>query len=266
MRLRAGASPKTINLEIGTLRAILRRHRLWAVMQPDVSMLTVREQVGKALTNEEEQTLLDACGALRSRALLPIVTLALHTGMRRGEIQSLQWFQIDFMNRTVTVWATKTEAGTGRVIPLNHRAFATLQGWATNFTDRKSEHFVFPSEHYGIAGNDRKLHAKTMDPNQPIGEIKTAWDAAKKSAGVKCRFHDLRHAACIRLLERGAPLPVVASIMGWSASTTAKMAKRYGHIGSDVQRIALDALSVPGRPGEKPDRLDDVTATSAQRN
>jgi hypothetical protein len=29
------------------------------------------------------------------------------------------------------------------------------------------------------------------------------------------------------MLERGASLPIVASIMGWSPSTTAKMAKRY---------------------------------------
>ena len=162
--------------------------------------------------------------------------------MRRGEIQSLQWRQIDFLNRRLTVGATKTEAGTGRVIPLNERALMTLQTWATNFPERKPEHFVFPSEHYGLAGNDRKPHSKTMDPDAPVGDVKTAWEAAKSKAGVECRFHDLRHTACTRLLERGASLSVVASIMGWSASTTANMVKRYGHIGSEVQRTALDAL------------------------
>lgn len=175
----------------------------------------------------------------------PIVTLALHTGMRRGEIQSLHWHQIDFLNRTVAVGAAKTKAGSGRVIPLNERALMTLQTWAINFPDRKSDHFVFPSEHYGLAGNDRIAHAKIVDVYAPVGEIKTAWEAAKTEAGVTTRFHDLRHTACTRLLERGASLPVVASIMGWSASTTAKMAKRYGHIGNDVQRAALDALVEP---------------------
>ncbi|MGH9348766.1 MAG: tyrosine-type recombinase/integrase [Vicinamibacterales bacterium] len=247
-RLKAGASPKTVNLEVGTLRAILRRHRLWAGMQPDVRMLSVHEAAGKALTEGEERRLLDACRSRRSRALLPIVTLALHTGMRRGEIQSLRWSQIDFLNRTLTVGTTKTAAGTGRVIPLNERALLTLQAWATNFPERSPEHYVFPSEHYGFAGNDRKPHAKTMDPTIPAGEIKTAWEAAKARAGVECRFHDLRHTACTRLLERGASLPIVASIMGWSAGTTAKMAKRYGHIGADVQRAALDALSETPQP------------------
>ena len=253
-RLKAGASPKTINLEIGTVRAILRRHRLWAGMQPDVKMMSVHETAGKALTEDEERRLLDACRTRRSRALLPVVTLALHTGMRRGEIQSLRWRQIDFLDRTLSVGTTKTAAGSGRVIPLNERALMTLQAWATNFPERKPEHFVFPWEHYGFAGNERKAHAKTMDANVPVGEIKTAWESAKATAGVESRFHDLRHTACTRLLERGASLSVVASIMGWSASTTAKMAKRYGHIGSDVQRTALDALVQTPTPGNKDGR------------
>ena len=45
-RLKASASPKTVNLEIGTLRALLKRHRMWANLQPDVEMLAVRTNVG----------------------------------------------------------------------------------------------------------------------------------------------------------------------------------------------------------------------------
>lgn len=243
IRLKAGASPKTVNLEVGTLRAILRRHRLWADMQPDVKMMTVRESPGKALSDDEESALLDAARKRRSRVLLPIVTLALHTGMRRGEIQSLRWRQVDFLKRTLRVGNTKTAAGSGRVIPLNERAVLTLQTWATNFPERDGEHYVFPTEHYGFSGDDCKPYTKTVDPLRPAGEFKTAWEAAKLAAGVECRFHDLRHTACTRMLERGAPLAVVASIMGWSASTTAKMAKTYGHIGSDAQRLALDCLA-----------------------
>jgi hypothetical protein len=81
-----------------------------------------------------------------------------------------------------------------------------------------------------------------MDPLTPTREVKTAWESAKEKAGVESRFHDLRHTACTRLLERGVPLPVVASLLGWSAGTTAKMAKRYGHIGSDAHRAAVAAL------------------------
>jgi succinyl-CoA synthetase alpha subunit len=52
------------------------------------------------------------------------------------------------------------------------------------------------------------------------------------------------------MLERGASLPIVASIIGWSPNTTAKMAKRYGHIGSTVQRVVLDALAHDPRSGQ----------------
>ena len=140
-----------------------------------------------------------------------------------------------------------------------------MKTWATNFPKRQPDHVVFPSEHYGFAGNERKPHAKTNDPSTPATELKTAWEAAKTAAGVECRFHDLRHTACTRLLERGASLPIVASIMGWSPSTTAKMAKRYGHIGSQAQRAALDAL-VGTTPGfKKTNAKPDVSSHSSEK-
>jgi integrase len=266
-RAKAGASPKTINLEVGTLRAVLRRHRLWADMQPDVKMLKTVETVGRCITAEEELGLLDACRTRRSRVLLPIVTLALNTGMRRGEILSLRWQQVDSQSKILTVGASKTESGTNRVIPLNAPAMTTLENWAARFPARQPEHYVFPSEHYGLAGNDRKPHAKTVKPETPAGEFKKAWQSAKEAAGIDCRFHDLRHTACTRLLERGASFPVVAAIMGWSASTTAKMAQRYGHIGSDVQRNALNALDPSWKPpaAEKTKRRRGGTRSKAKK-
>jgi hypothetical protein len=46
------------------------------------------------------------------------------------------------------------------------------------------------------------------------------------------------------MLEGGVPLSVVASILGWSPATTARMAKRYGHIGQLAQRQAVAVLDV----------------------
>jgi len=253
-RLEAGASPKTVNHEVGALRAVLVRNRLWADLQPDVTMLRVDAEVGKALTKDEEARLLEACAASRSRTLLPFVQVALHTGLRKGEIQSLRWGQIDFLNQELTVGRAKTVAGTGRVVPLNARALATLQAWVGHFQNRQPHHAVFPSEAYGFAGNERKPHHETVDPTVPIGDVKSSWATARCEAGVRCRFHDLRHTACTRLLERGASLSVVSAIMGWSASTTAAMARRYGHIGAEAQRQALDRLVEPTESS----RLDDA--------
>lgn len=254
-RLREGASPKTINLEVGTLRAVLRKHRLWAHLQPDVRMLPTRDDVGRAITEEEEQKLLAACGTSRSRALLPAVTLALNTGMRYDEIRTLKWKQVDLERRTVTVGKSKTQSGTGRTIPLNDRAHASLRFWAEQFPARKAEHYVFPTERYGLAGHTRQAHVFDTDPTTPVKSLKEAWESAKEKAGVVCRFHDLRHTITTRFLERGVPLPVVASILGWSAATTVRMAKRYGHIGQAAQRRAVDGLvTVPSEKAPTDER------------
>ena len=64
----------------------------------------------------------------------------------------------------------------------------------------------------------------------------------RKPEALKCRFHDLRHTAVTRLLEARIFYAVVASMMGWSASTAIRMAKRYGHIGSQALRDAAEVL------------------------
>jgi integrase len=255
VRLKAGAAAKTINLEAGTLRAILRRHKIWSNLEPDVTMLTVNNEIGKSLTGDEEARLLSACRASRSRTLLPFVTIAMHTGLRKGEVLSLRWQQVDFLNQEVTVGRSKTAAGSNRVIPLNERAFQTFKSWAGNFPHRQPDDAVFPSEAYGLAGNKRKPHTRTIDPTVPVGDIKHSWATAKRAAGIKCRFHDLRHTAATRLLERGASLAVVASILGWSPSTVAIMSQRYGHIGAERRKVALDTLVEPTEVSRRDDAL-----------
>lgn len=102
--------------------------------------------------------------------------------------------------------------------------------------------FIFPSERYRAAGDDFNRCVYRVDATKPIGTFKEAWEKLKKELGGTCRFHDLRHTACTRLLEAGIAFSVVASIMGWSAATTARMVKRYGHIGQDARRNAMDAI------------------------
>jgi hypothetical protein len=106
-------------------------------------------------------------------------------------------------------------------------------------------------------GNDFKRCVYATDPSKPIGDWKEAWEAAKKRAGailerhsdqkdpqpLVCRFHDVRHTACTRMLERAVPFSVVATVMGWSPSTSVRMARRYGHLGESAQREAVQALN-----------------------
>jgi integrase len=257
-RTKEKAAAATINLELGTLRAILRRGGLWARIQPDVRMLPERDDVGRALTVEDEARLLASAAKSRSRSILPALLLALNTGLRRGELADLRWEQVDLDARRLIVGKSKTKAGSGRKVPLNERAFAALSAWAKQFPFRRPEHAVFPSEHYG---QDGAVYA--TDPETPTGPFKEAWEGVKRATGVKdednpkrwklppvrCRWHDLRHTFCTRLLEQSQGLPILAALMGWSAATTVRMAKRYGHISGEVLSAAVGTLDAPKAAG-----------------
>lgn len=250
-RLSEGAAPKTINLEVGTLRAVLRRYDQWAYLRPDVKMLPIHEEYGYALNPLEEEALLKACLNSRSRSLYTAVTLALTTAMRIREIRLLKWMQIDLVGATATVGESKTPASTGRVIPLNSRILSVVREWASLFPSRQPEHYVFPCERYGAAGDAFTACTYHTNPLLPITSWKTAWRTAKRCAGfegpqvvqsVRIRFHDLRHTACTRMLEGGVSFHVVAQIMGWSATSMIRMSRRYGHIGQGAQRQAVELL------------------------
>ncbi len=240
-RIKQGAAPKTVNLEVGTLRAILRRNRIWANLQPDVRMLRVSEDVGRALGAEEEARLLKACLARRSRSLYPAVVLAGNTTMRLGEIRTLTWERVDLANRTVRVGKSKTAAGGGRLIPLNQRVWAALEMWRANFPDAKPEHYVFPRERYGQGG------AYQVNPTKPIGSWKVAWGNARKAAGVRCRFHDLRHTCISRLAEGQASDQTIMAIAG---HVSRRMLERYSHVRLEAKRRALEAIAAPEPEGE----------------
>jgi integrase len=278
-RRTAGAADKSIKLEIGTLRGILMHHHLWAVLKDRgrglLPKLEDRDDIGRALSSTEEAALLESCLGSRSRGLYTAVVLVLNTGLRDGEARALRWNQIDLEARTITVGKSKTSAGTGRVIPLNDRVTLAIRTWANRFPKRDRDHFVFPAELYGRPGETTaKPGTHALNPKKPIRSWKTGWRGARKSAGVVCRFHDLRHTFCTRLLESGkVSFPIVASLMGWSPSTTTKMAKRYGHIGIETHRVAVGVLDaqIPNpkeladqgqKQGHGPQRPDILRAVS----
>ena len=116
-RLKEKASPKTVNHEIATVRAILRRYRRWASIQPDVTMLKVRDDVGQAITAEQEARLLAACSKSRSRSLRPIVETALNTCMRVSEIRLLSLGAGQFREARIHGRTQQDRGGRGKGAP-----------------------------------------------------------------------------------------------------------------------------------------------------
>ena len=82
---------------------------------------------------------------------------------------------------------------------------------------------------------------------------------------MEVRFHDLRHTCVTRMLEGGVPLSVVASILGWSPATTARMAKRYGHIGQVAMRQAVAVLDRAARRPRKRERRQSAKVIAESR-
>jgi len=151
-----------------------------------------------------------------------------------------------------------------------------------------SEHYVFPLEKCSQAGTKESFgftgdFVYDTDPTQPIGDVKEAWEGAKRRTRRHCpqcktgiladkpkpekgyacsdcrfevpelpvgltgvRFHDLRHTAVSRMIAARVPLPIIAKIVGWTAGTMAKMAARYGHFGIEELRGAVEAITSNG--------------------
>lgn len=248
----AEASARTLNKELQVLRQILKRHKLWANLQGDVKFEREHCDIGKALTREEEKKLLKACA---SNALLDaVVTLALNTALRKNEIRTLRWSQVDFEKRTVTVGKAKTQAGSGRVIPLNQPAFDSLVKWAGRLVESNADDYIFPA--CEAAGIEREHpDRERIDQSRPIKSWRSAWRAALKRAGLQLRFHDLRHTCITKLAESQASEQTLMAISG---HVSRRMIEHYSHIRMEAKRTAMDAIvergvnqNVNQRPAEE---------------
>lgn len=175
------------------------------------------------LTHEEETRLFEQ---LKGQDWLKaIVTTAIHTGMRQGEIFDLKWFDVDFPRKAIHVRVSKN--GRDRFIPMNQTVRSLLEALA-----RMSE-YVFPSP---------KTKKRLVD-------IKSSFDKAKRDAGISdFRFHDLRHTAATRMADAGADAFTLASIFGWS---DIRMALRYTHATDEAKRRAVENLVTPNRVSDE---------------
>lgn len=252
------AAGKSINEEVRLLLQVLEDQgdeiRLKLKREKKLK-LRQREGIGIALNLEQEGRLLAAAEPTKQRAadgtfdkgtrshlIKPFLALALNTGMRDKTMKNVQWWRLDFLRRIVTVGGDKTNAGTGRTIPMNDFLFQILVEYRRWYEAKVSriapDLFVFPF------GRDTHWDAK-----RPITSFKTVWENVRDKAGLKVRLHDLRHTLITKLAEDPTTSDeTIMAIAGW---VSRRMMTHYSHIRMEAKRKALAAIPTPVLPAAK---------------
>ncbi|HEY6332736.1 MAG TPA: site-specific integrase [Blastocatellia bacterium] len=222
-KLNQPRSPASVNREVELLSRVfsLAIRDGVAASNPCSQVQKYREdnQRTRYLGPEEEEALLAQLVGPRAH-LRPVVILAIHTGMRRGEILSRAWAHVDFGRNVIHV--TNTKSGRNRVVPMNE---------------------VVRSELLQLkgAGNPCGPIFVSMKTGAALVEIKKGFRAACDSALIEdMHFHDLRHTFGTRLGANGKDPFTIAELMGHA---DLRMTRRYTHATSRNLRDAVDSLA-----------------------
>ncbi len=143
-----------------------------------------------------------------------IANLALCCGARWGEIAKLQWKDVCFNTKTITLRDTKNKDT--RRTPVPTRVLDLLLPF------KQDKGYVF-------------LSSTTHD------ELYGAWERIlEESKLTDFRFHDLRHTCATRLAESSASLLEIAAILGHK---TMQMVKRYAHLTENSTKAPIEKMN-----------------------
>lgn len=216
--------PGTINRELNLLHSVIEhsRRRLALLENPvsDVRRPQVRDERITRFQKGEEARLMDALDDCRNPYTKPAVIIALETAMRRGELLSLKWEDVDLTARVAQLHDTKN--GEHRDVPLTKRTIEELK----KLQKKREKNTVVPM--------DRRVFPISVE------SLKNAWERARKRADLEhFNFHDLRHEAISRLFEAGFDTQVVRAVSGHK---NMQSLKRYVNLkASDLARIIDNA-------------------------
>ncbi|MBP8131997.1 MAG: site-specific integrase [Candidatus Hydrogenedentes bacterium] len=267
-RLEEGLKPATTNRLIAYLKSALSRAVEWNLLDetPLRRVKSLREDNSRVrfLDPDERQRLLQALDRrdeqlkeerdnhnawrrergypetpdLRGNAfadyLKPMVLLSLNTGLRRGELFSLEWSDINLDGKRLTVRAAATKGGKTRHIPLNQTALDVLRRWHAQ------------SDGEGLVFRNPRTDGR-------FTHIYTAWENLLNEAEINnFHWHDMRHDFASNLVMAGVDLYVVKELLGHSSIT---MTERYSHLAPAVMAAAVAKLDMKGAgAAEKPSR------------
>lgn len=203
----------------------------------------------KPLGSEQCAAFLDAARGERLEALY---ILAIHCGLREGELLALRWEDVDFdankpallVRHTLTrgeegrgwVIGATTKSGKGRRVRLTPRATTALKDHRKRQLEERMKLAELWQDHDLIFPN------QTGFLFNPSNLRNRSFKRIKSRSGVRedLRFHDLRHTCATILLCEGVNVKVVSEMLG-HASITITL-NTYSHVLPDMQDSAADAM------------------------
>jgi integrase len=246
-RLGTGLSGRTVNFELACIRGTLKLYRMWGQLSDGVKAVRENRGVGKALSLEDEGKVLQAAAKNVSPAIYPMLVLSLDTGLRASEVRSLRRGDIKLIEEggviregQLVVPKSKTDAGKGRVVPFTGRVCGVLSMWFGRFGKQPASSYVFPHHCVAYPKKGGVANIYDIDFSRPIGEWKSAWRRVLKDAGVKYRWHDLRHTFVSRLAENSAISE--QTIREMAGHVSKEMMQRYSHIRIEAKKDAIASL------------------------
>lgn len=217
-------APRTVDIRLGRLKRLFSLCLDWNLCEKNpllkVKLLKRDNKIVRYLSPEEEDRLMK----VSSPELVRVIQLALHTGMRRGEILSLTWSDVDFKAGIITIPATKSKGRRERYIPLTATALKVLQSIPRPI-------------------NRTALVFSNKEGNK-WDRLRVLWDIARKEAGLEdFRFHDLRHSFASRLVMSGVDLAIIKELLGHKDYETTL---RYAHLAPERLKRAVSVLDSLG--------------------
>jgi len=215
----ARCRPATINRDLSRLRRMFSLAVEWELLEesPMAGIRFLRENNARTryLSLEECQRLIASCIAPHIRAL---VTVALHSGMRLGEILDLHWYDLDFASGFILVRDSKN--GESRHVPMDATLFALFRA----YPHRLGTDLVFSSPAGGR-----------------IVDVRTGFqNACKRAELTDLHFHDLRHTFASQFVMAGGDLYILKEILGHKSPA---MAARYAHVSPTYLIKSIDRMN-----------------------
>lgn len=221
-------SPVTLNIELRTLRAAFNTALRWKLLTENpfrnVPLIRIPDQQPLHLTQEDFRKLLSV---ITEGWFKDLITVAVYTGLRRGELLNLQWKDVNFERKIICIQSSsdfRTKFGKRRIVPMNADVEKILRG------RRQAARLE-----YVFARCGRRL----LDSS-----VTHKFKAAVRKAGLNpdLHLHSLRHTFATWLVQNRISIYEVQKLLGHSSL---KITEVYSHLLPEELHGTVNKIVLP---------------------